>query len=53
MCDIELEFEERLFHWCLRDWDRELNSDFQFLRALDKSITARRALSVMESLEAS
>ncbi len=53
MCDIELEFEERLFHWCLRDWDRELNSDFQFLRALDKSINARRAVSVMESLEAS
>ena len=53
MFEAKLKFEERFYCWSAKDWDRELNSNFNFLRAIKYGINARRVIRVLDLLEPS
>ena len=44
----KLQFEERFYNWCLRDWEREINQDYPFLSSVSYP-SSRYAIRIMRS----
>ena len=51
MLEVKSNFEERFYHWSLEQWNRELQSNFKYLRAIHFDIIARRAVRIFDSYE--